>query len=79
MGVAKTMGQKLQYKLSAGQGNRLSMEELAPRDSFITPQSVRMNQLKDRLIQANGLKYGANISKLTPHKNIRMDDFMGTP
>ncbi len=55
------------------------MEELAPRDSFITPQSVRMNQLKDRLIQANGLKYGANISKLTPHKNIRMDDFMGTP
>jgi len=55
------------------------MEELAPRDSFITPQSVRMNHLKERLIQGNGIKYGAHITKLTPHKNIRMDDFMGTP
>lgn len=48
MGVAKTMGQKLQYKLY-GRGNKLSMEELIPKDCFITPQTVRLNQLKERM------------------------------
>ena len=79
MGVAKTMGQKLQYKLY-GRGNKLSMEELIPKDCFITPQTVRLNQLKERMQQINGSKYSAHINKQNPQYNIRMEDFpMSSP
>ena len=34
MGVAKTMGQRLQYRMY-GPSNKMSMEELVPKDDYI--------------------------------------------
>jgi hypothetical protein len=41
MGVAKTMGQKLQYNLSS-KGSTMRIKEMLPKDAYISPRTMRI-------------------------------------
>jgi hypothetical protein len=48
MSVAKTMGQKLQYNYTS-KGSTVRINEILPKDAYISPRAVRMNQFKEKI------------------------------